>query len=84
MRALVIPPVLALLIAGCALNPKEQRALVGGGGGVGAGYLLGDTQGALIGGGAGAVLGALTAPEGKHTVVHHHHHGKKRHRRHRD
>jgi hypothetical protein len=29
MRALVVPPLLTLLLAGCALNEKEERALVG-------------------------------------------------------
>jgi hypothetical protein len=85
MRALVVPSLVVLLVSGCALNPKEQRALVGGGVGAGAGYLLGGNQGALLGGGAGAILGAVTAPEGKRTVVHHHHDkGKKRRHRHRD
>jgi hypothetical protein len=85
MRALVVPSLVALLVSGCALNQKEQRALVGGGVGAGAGYLLGGNQGALIGGGAGAILGAVTAPEGKRTVVHNHYDkGKKRRHRHRD
>ena len=64
MRALVAS-LLALSVAGCSLNPKEERALLGGGIGAGAGYLLGGTQGALLGGGAGAILGAVTAPDGE-------------------
>jgi hypothetical protein len=73
----MVPCLVALLVSGCVLNPKEQRALVGGGLGAGAGYLLGGNQGALIGGGAGAILGAVTAPEGKHETKKHRH-------RHRD
>jgi hypothetical protein len=81
MRALVVPPLIALLIAGCTLNEKEERALIGGGLGAGAGYLFGGNQGALIGGGAGAIIGAVTASDGKRTVVHNHYHkGKKKHR----
>ena len=86
MRALVALPLIALLAAGCALNEKEERALVGGGLGAGAGYLLGGNQGALIGGGTGAILGAVTASDEERTVVHNHYHkGRKKHRhRHRD
>jgi hypothetical protein len=82
MRALVVLPLVALLVAGCALNEKEERALIGGGLGAGAGYLLGGNQGALIGGGAGAILGAVTASDGKRTVVNnnYYHKGKKKHR----
>jgi hypothetical protein len=82
MRALVVAPLLILLLAGCALNEKEERALVGGGIGAGAGYLLGGNQGALIGGGAGAILGAVTASDEERTVVvhHHDHKGRKKHR----
>jgi hypothetical protein len=85
MRALVVPPLLTLLLAGCALNEKEERALIGGGLGAGAGYLLGGNQGALLGGGAGAILGAVTASDEEPTVAHHHgHKGRKKHRhRHR-
>jgi osmotically inducible lipoprotein OsmB len=86
MRALVALPLIALLAAGCALNEKEERALVGGGIGAGAGYLLGGNQGALIGGGTGAILGAVTASDEERTVVHNHYHkgGKKHRHRHRD
>jgi osmotically inducible lipoprotein OsmB len=85
MRALVTLPLIALLAAGCALNEKEERALVGGGIGAGAGYLLGGNQGALIGGGAGAILGAVTASDEEPTVIHNHDHkGREKHRhRHR-
>jgi hypothetical protein len=79
MRALVVPPLIALLIAGCTLNEKEERALIGGGLGAGAGYLFGGNQGALIGGGAGAIIGAVTASDGKRTVVHNHYHKGKNH-----
>lgn len=81
MRALVAS-LLALSVAGCSLNPKEERALLGGGIGAGAGYLLGGTQGALLGGGAGAILGAVTAPDGKggkKVVNNYYYRGKKRH-----
>jgi hypothetical protein len=81
MRALVVPSLLVLLVGGCALNEKEERALIGGGLGAGAGYLFGGNQGALIGGGAGAILGAVTASDGKRTVVNNHYHqGKEKHR----
>jgi osmotically inducible lipoprotein OsmB len=83
MRALVVPPLFTLLLAGCALNEKEERALIGGGIGAGAGYLLGGNQGALIGGGAGAILGAVTASDEEQTVVHNHDHKKKHRYRHR-
>ena len=83
MRALVVPPLLTLLLAGCALNEKEERALIGGGIGAGAGYLLGGNQGALIGGGAGAILGAVTASDEEQTVVHNHDHKKKHRYQHR-
>jgi hypothetical protein len=79
MRALVVPPLIALLIAGCTLNEKEERALIGGGLGAGAGYLFGGNQGALIGGGAGAIIGAVTASDEKRTVVHNHYHKGKNH-----
>jgi osmotically inducible lipoprotein OsmB len=83
MRALVVPPLFTLLLAGCALNEKEERALIGGGIGAGAGYLLGSNQGALIGGGAGAILGAVTASDEEQTVVHNHDHKKKHRYQHR-
>ena len=85
MRALVVPSLLALLVGGCALNEKEERALIGGGLGAGAGYLFGGNQGALIGGGAGAILGAVTASDGKRTVTHNHYHkGRKEHQHRHD
>ena len=83
MRALVTLPLIALLAAGCALNEKEERALVGGGIGAGAGYLLGGNQGALIGGGAGAILGAVTASDEERTEVHNHYYKDKKKYRHR-
>jgi osmotically inducible lipoprotein OsmB len=83
MRALVTLPLIALLATGCALNEKEERALVGGGIGAGAGYLLGGNQGALIGGGAGAILGAVTASDDEQTMVHDHDYKKKHRYRHR-
>ncbi|HET8727134.1 MAG TPA: glycine zipper domain-containing protein [Alphaproteobacteria bacterium] len=81
MKKIALFAVLALTLSACTLNNKEQRALIGGGVGAGAGALLGGATGvdpvtgALVGGAGGAVLGAITG-EDKH-------HGHHKHRRHR-
>lgn len=80
MKKTVLFAVLALTLSACTLNNKEQRALIGGGVGAGAGALFGGAAGvdpvtgALIGGAGGAVLGAITGED------HHHHHHRRRHR----
>lgn len=58
--------VIALALAACSLNSREQRALTGGGigaaGGAAIGALSGGSAltGAVLGGAGGAAVGALT------------------------
>lgn len=89
-RGFAILAVAGVLVAGCSLNQKERRAVMGGAIGGAGGAAVGDLtgvglmNGALLGGAGGALLGAVTAPEGKRVEHHHHHHGKpKKWRRHR-
>lgn len=95
-RGVAVLALASVLIAGCSLNQKERRAVmggaIGGAGGAAVGDLtgLGLMNGALIGGAGGALLGAVTASDDRGKRVEHHHHHyrgkpKKRHRhRHHD
>ena len=93
-RGFAVLAVASVLTAGCSLNQKERRAVMGGAIGGAGGAAVGDLtgfglmNGALLGGAGGALLGAVTAPEGRR-VEHHYHHDhhakpRKRHRRHHD
>ena len=69
----------ALLLAGCSLTNREERAVTGGAVGAAGGAAIGAISGgsvltgALVGGAGGAAIGALTGDDGhphKHRSKH--------------